>query len=232
MPRKTKSIQVIRKEYQKKPKDFSKGRTSGGASYKARNKYGSTGPEIKFHDTVVATNVTGNTTGLCLPLSDIIIGTSDQTRIGNKVIAKSIEIHGEVTTQATANTLNPQTWHMFIAVDREPDLGGIAAYSEVYTTPTGMQQSGFRYIPNSERFDILWHERFVMTTRVLGNYALGPNHFLIDKYAKIDIPLKYNGSGSGQANNATNQLIFGFICNGSSSDELLDLTSRVRFLDE
>lgn len=183
-------------------------------------KAGQIGAEVKFSDTVLAPVVMG-VNGTVLDAGTFLgQGVTNITRIGNKVQCKSIEIKGICGNGAVGDLV-----HWALVLDREPELGLIAAYADIFTMPAGQLASGFNQINNSQRFLTL--ASGLVTSDLLGGNAAF-QHF--HAYVPIDIATKYVGILAAQGSMGSNQLLFASISQNNVST--VGYACRIRYTDE
>ena len=119
-----------------------------------KNKYvkaGKNGPEIKFSDLSIGPGVMGVAGTVIDAGTYLAQGVTQITRIGNKVQAKSIQLKADCLAGGVAGDLI----HWALVLDKEPELGAIAIYADIFTIPAINFAQGFINVNNSERFKIL-----------------------------------------------------------------------------
>lgn len=209
---------------------------------KSNRKYGQSGPEVKFLDTVVT--VTGalsgpTAAGSTAPINSMAQGLTNITRVGNKIQILSVEYQGcaKVNAPYTEMAIGA-SWRWALVLDKEPEAGAIATYGAIYTSPIAAtnQEIGFRVIDNSDRFVVL--REGTIDSQPMQNAAgvivagTGDMYTNVKAYAKVNITTKFTGIGATQANMSTNQLLFIAACTTDDMDVQLVGACRIRYTDE
>lgn len=193
-------------------------------------KYGQKGPEIKFIDTLDS-GTTASTTANVFGLNTIAQGNTNSTRVGNKIQIKSVEM--SIHMSCDPNVAHVANLHrVAIILDKEPEAGGIAAYTDVFVSNDIL---GYRTIGNSDRFVVLAVEDFTTGVSGIGAntvWATGDFSVYKRRYVKCDVAAKYNGTTAAQASIASNQIFAVTI--SEVTDANIDWLGRfrVRFTDE
>lgn len=185
-------LRARRAGYRRYPSYFGPGRQTRVPSYGrfgVSSRRAAIAPELKFLDTAVSFTADNTyevpaTGQLCL----IPQGTTESTRIGRKVVVKSIQARLRCTnTDATAPLSMVTVW---LVQDTQCN-GAAATFSDVFTTG---DPQGLRKLVNVERFRILkrWDVKLQAQAGVSGAYEADIAFF--DCFIKCNIPLEFNGA--------------------------------------
>lgn len=182
-------------------------------------------------------NLAANTRLLCIP----ILGTDINSRIGRKILLKSVYIRGWIAgTQATNTTAGQaisQLVRLMIVFDTQPNGAAIVPGDvlDVGTTPVSHLN-----INNRDRFQILCDKQYTIDPYDLGltassTYASTSGQTRPFKfYKKLNKEMIFNSTnGGGIADITTGALWFIFVGSNPSgaTDSTVYYTSRVRYLD-
>lgn len=198
-----------------------------------RKSYGQSGPEMKFLDTAQLNQSIFTPTGLVYPMNNIAQGTTNITRIGNKIQIKSVAVRAVCET-AVLTDIIPNVVRYSIVLDKEPEAGAIAAYTDIFATSDPMS---FLNIDKSDRFVVL-KSGILKNAGMADSTAVGwasqpPNCIdYIDEFVPCDVATKYVGTGALQSSMGSNQLLFCTVAQNNDANRIADMRFRIRFLDE
>jgi len=233
------SMNMKRRRYPGRRTGFRRGVMRTNGFYGKFNRPG--GVELKFLDTALS-GLVDNTAEIPATGGQLCIipqGNTQSTRIGRKVMIRSIHIKGmvrqEVTTYKALTDAAVETAHIYVILDTQ--CNGAAATigdsnSGVFTTSN--LNTGFRTLSNSGRFKILKHFVFNMqpVAGVSGALFAGVKHF--DWYHKCHIPIEYDASGTdGAITTIRSNNIFVAIGGSGVNDDAftVNAATRIRFSD-
>lgn len=208
-----------------------KGYTRRGGFY---GRFPPSGNEVKFFDTQVSFTV--DTTGevptsgqLCL----VPQGVTESTRVGRKMVIKSLTMHGQMfTTYGVAASANSTgTTSVYLVLDKQAN-GAAAAITDIFTSnvvPTSVRNMAY-----SERFVILkkWEHAWYPSAGVSAAFA--DTSRVIKFYKKLEIPVEFSSTTGAITEIKSNNL---FLCGGASGNGAIDdtvtfaATCRIRFSD-
>lgn len=171
--------------------------------------------EAKYVD--VSSSATFSSTMVYERLTAIAVGTTDITRIGNKILLKDVLVRLRFIMNSSA-TATQCRWILF--VDKECD-------GAIPSAPQPLASSSTE-APNSMDFS----KRYVIVKT--GNVSLsinGTRDFAIKCYKNLNIHCDYDGTGSAVADAKENQLYIGFISSEATNVPTYSLYSRVKYYD-
>lgn len=195
--------------------------------YRARPSYGSysafqksSGIERKNIDDTAPKITTGVATWTINCLNDVVQGTTATTRIGRKILMKSINIQGVVAT-STGNAAR-----ILIVYDKQSN-GALPAATDVLTSNTLMAMQN---LDNRDRFiilaDILPYEQEENISNPSASSGFGWK-----RYIKCNLETIYNGTLGTIADITTGSLLIMTNINGATITGETGM-QRVRFVDE
>lgn len=201
--------------------------------YKRRNKFASeyqkarrSGTEKKFLDTAqsLSTTSAGGIVGTNLTL--IPQGTTDVTRIGNKVLVKNINIHLGITLddQTTVAFMDGYVKYT-VYLDRQTN-GAAAAYTDIYESATF---SSFRNLDNVDRFEILKEAWLHIPCNAASTTHTVEANLKWNWHKKCEIPVHFSATTGVITELRSNSIGVCWISAGSI--ENIASTARIRFID-
>lgn len=209
-----------------RPSDVYRARVSRGLP---RTSAGSAS-ELKVFDTAINFNIdaTGEVpaTG---QLNLIPQGTSESTRIGRKVVVKSIQINGHLLCNPGAGNTPSEINYIWLVLDKQ--CNGAAASAADVLTGTAFQ-TALPNVDNSQRFVIL--RKFVIQTEskagVATAWALSCRPWTF--YKKVNIPIDFS-STTGAITEIRSNNLFLLAGTNQTGDDLTNVTAtcRLRFTD-
>lgn len=180
-----------------------------------------TRPELK---TVVASQNTQeiNNGGTFQLLTGITPGTSDTTRVGNKILLKYLWLKGNIRTIATSVD---QTVRLVIIEDRAP-TGALPAWTDVFNT---VDVYSFRNRDRLTRFKVYYDKMFLINRPSEENSSKP-----LKKFLKIRRPVYYNDTGGATIATAQKSCFYiawvGTEVTGTTC-ALIDYNTQVGFTD-
>lgn len=190
----------------------------GNNAYSAFQK--SSGIERKNIDDTAPKITTGVTTWTINTLNDCAQGTTATTRIGRKILMKSINIQGVVAT-STGNTAR-----ILIVYDKQPN-GAVPLATDVLTSNTLMAMQN---LDNRDRFIILADIFPYDQEENIANPSASSG-FGWKRYIKCNLETIYNGTLGTIADITTGSLLIMTNINGATITGETGM-QRVRFVDE
>lgn len=195
--------------------------------------------ERKYID-LTTTNTAVSTTAGIACLNQMTQGTSAVTRVGNKIVIKSIQCKGifrlEQAVDEAVSILAPaQAARFMIILDKQPN-GVIATATDIFEvnndvfSPINMQYR--------ERFVVLCDKLFALgpaaSTASAGVVTWGSGtQKIINWYKKCSIPVTYGGNAGLMSDLRTNAIyivLMGQIASGDTDTNFSGYT-RIRFVD-
>lgn len=172
--------------------------------------------EPKYIDLTATANPTSATVNYS-HLTSVAQGTTDQTRIGNKILLKDIifRLQFTINTAATATHIRGVLY-----VDKEFDGAHVASPLPLAALNTEAPLD----LDNSKRFVVL--KDVDISLSINGNRTYG-----MKIYKRLNFHTDYDGAGSGVATGKQNQLIFAYLSNESTNTPTMAYYSRVKFYD-
>jgi len=132
-------------------------------------------PEVKVYETAITdANITA-AAGAISYISDILQGTADSNRIGDKVHAKSLSIRFRIGDFGTASSSNPGTYCFTLIQDKESNgvipsiAGGVNSIFSSFDT----KSNKFILPSTSDRFKIL-KQKYVSANALVYGVGGGP----------------------------------------------------------
>lgn len=199
---------------------------------------GFTGMELKFVDssnsqTLVKTPAGSEIDdGTMLCLNGIAQGDGENQRDGREVVVKSVTVKGQVALPAAADI--SVSGPVFIALVLDQQTNGAQFNAEdVYEQPLANQAvSVFRNLEYTGRFRVLATKRIDLNPSGGAGNGTTNNRVETSKafsfYRKLNIPVRYTGTGATVANITDNSLHLMAI--GQSTAIEIAWASRVRFI--
>lgn len=174
--------------------------------------------------------------GAVLPLCQIVQGvTAENSRIGEEIVVKQIEVRGQWTTDATIGTANLR---MIVFRDKlQRALGGVVPLpSEVLQL---LRTNSMLYTENVDRWEIYVDQQFEMAKPSAASYTSRGNFSF---YKKVNVPVKWQTSASNiiDKNGLYVLLLADHYTSGSdlsqqftaaTTEGLIDIQGRVYFTD-
>lgn len=181
-------------------------------------------------DEITDANVTSATGAITL-FGNMLTGTTNQTRIGNKVVIEGISVSWQAASGATTV---PMTGAFSIIYDNQPDgvlpaVGDSGNSSTIYNGPKPIDNT---FINNQNRYTVLWSHCFKLV-----NQENNTPYYIIDRdigkaYIKCNLPVLYNtSSGSGISAFSKGALYFVARCSNSTTGYSLLADVKVKFRD-
>lgn len=181
-----------------------------------------TNVEKKFVDTATTTDVT--TTAFIGAMNIMAQGTSASTRIGQRILCKSIELRGIFERENPATTTT-EDFRIMVLYDRQAN-GALPAATDILVTAA---PTAFRNMGSTERFYCLLDEHIDISTPEGGRATL-PYH----KFIKINLPTVFNASNAGTIADITSgSLILFYVGNNAAGADDINclMNMRVRYTD-
>lgn len=192
-------------------------------------KYAAPRQELDFLDTAVVTDAT--TTAVVLLLNGMAQGTTASTRVGRKIMIKSIQWKISAAAESLLNQVGSRI-HWALVWDKQSN-GAAPAYTDIYdtATPTSMFN-----ISNSSRFVILKSDDVVVTgvNNNGTNMATVGAHQIINGYRRCELPVQYNAGNAGTvADIQTGGLFLVYVGDIAAGTSDVDMTGvvRIRYTD-
>lgn len=210
-------------------------RDSMGSRQKTYSKYRTSGyvPKKTFKGTgyvdVALNGYAGNTTGSIALLNTVAQGVSVTQRVGKKIMMKSLQIRGLVTTEA--NTTVSQAAFM-IVYDRRP-TGALPAITEILDT---VSPNSFLLDANSARFSIVhrWADVNVGNNATLFTDKGAYNIDEYIKFPKNKRNVTYKAAATGAIADIDEGALYIVTCGGNIAgvaDTTCSLGFRLRYWD-
>lgn len=166
-------------------------------------------PEVKVLDTDF--NVQPSSTGAVTIINGMAPGTSNSTRIGQKIEVTSIDY--KLSYQITSTDLTEQTGIVnsdicafAIVYDRQSN-GGAPTWSDIFTNSTAINAPmGHRITANFERFEVLACERLLVSTA-------GTNVAYAERHVRCNHEVRYNNGTAGTIADIQSGGLFVVFCN-------------------
>ena len=181
--------------------------------------------ETGFVDLALA-NYAMDTTGTITLLATIPQGTTVNSRVGKKILLKSIQMRGSISNNSAA-TVNDVAY--LIVYDRRP-TGSLPAITDILDTATSRSMNNDA---NSGRFKIIRR----VDTALVGNVTTFTEATMksVDEYIKLrDLPMVFKAAGTGAIADIEEGALYlvtvGFVAAGTAAAQL-SAGFRIRFYD-
>jgi len=170
-----------------------------------------------------------NTTGAIVLAATIPQGAAVQERVGKKVLLKSMQVRGYVTSDA-GTTATAAAW--LIVYDKRP-TGALPSITDILDT---ISVNSFLNDANSGRFKVLARRTYSLTGNATGVGQQTENSFIaVDEYIKLkglQTIFKAAGTGAiGDIEEGAMYLVLIGITPAGPSDATIQLGLRTRYLD-
>lgn len=204
-------------------------RTGG---YYGRYKYGGQFSEKKFFDTLKGGTVLAST-GTILDASINLIpqDTTENTRVGRKVVITKIMIRGTIDLPSTTDTAKASDIYRFIIYQDKQCNGAPATVAQILQATT---YHSFNNLANSKRFKILLDKWGGINSFTSGN---GTNDQAFEKnlpfkfFKDCSIPIEFDASATTGAIATIRSNNIGIMGISRGGDVTFDYQVRVRFND-
>jgi len=190
-------------------------------------------PEKKFSD--VDVNQAVSSSGSSFLMNGLLLGTSAETRVGQKIVIKSWELRmNAIGPQGAATPTVASTYLRCMVVwDNQPN-GVLAGASDILQDPADTVRSPI-YMGNSHRFRILYDEVMPMGVQFSVGQTLPPNfQQWIKKYQKVNLEPRYADSNNGDVTDITNGALILFLMTDNAdaaNNVTVNAWTRIRFYD-
>lgn len=196
---------------------------------------GSGAEEQKFYDeTGNTTTFTAGATSVVYPILDNIAqGTSSSgTRIGNKIIVKSLSTKMNWTANSSTGTqIIPQV-RISVVLDKQPNIG-VPNYADIYTTIATQENLSQRNNNGLDRFQVLKEYCLLAKDWLLGENPAGTLAYANaywECYIPADIAVRFRDStGNPETNNLL--MCIGTNATVNSAITIAGQYNRVRYTD-
>lgn len=186
--------------------------------------------EIKYWDVVHSNYAIDTTPEVVTSLNLIPQGTTDQTRIGNKIRITKIHFKGSVSWSAT-NDIRFGEVRIVLVLDKQAN-GANPAWADVFDA-SGQPVDQFRNMDNSERFMVLKEFKIkpgaFMYDTVNANVHASMNILKYNK--KCDIPVHYSSTTGAIGEVKSNNLVLLAVSNNGDDTHVLNGNWRIRYSD-
>ncbi len=162
-------------------------------------------------------------------------GTTKTTRVGNRIVVKSLYIRGKLSFLGFAGTggLNTRSnrARIIILIDHQCN-GLLPVAADILEDPTLLDS--FRDTDNSTRFTVLYDKVFTSHTQVVHNAVAG-DYSSFDRiinfsfYKKLNMLCRYDGTTSDIANLTDNSMVMFAMINKTLAACTFTFTHRMRF---
>jgi len=190
-------------------------------------------PEKKFSD--VDVNQAVSSSGSPFLMNGLSLGTSAETRVGQKIAIKSWELR--LTAIGPQGAATPTVTSVYLRCmvlwDNQPN-SVLAGASDILQDPTETVRSPIN-MGNSHRFRILYDEVMPMGVQFTTGQVLPPNfQQWIKKYQKVNLEPRYTDTNNGDVTDIiTGALILFLITDNAAAanNVTVNAWTRIRFYD-
>lgn len=182
-------------------------------------------PELKYFDDTNTAVPIGNTIDrIGSPVVAMVVGSSQNNRVGRQVVAKSLMMTGRIRSNATPSaTQAADTVWIWVIIDRQSN-GLTAGVTDIWSNTTG--HGALRNLNNGPRFKILKCFECKVDYGQSGVDVNVPFEARIPLSKVLTFP-----NGSASVPNKNNLLIFAGTSNSNNTTLVVDIYTRVRFYD-
>jgi len=183
--------------------------------------------EKKYLDTTI-TNSADVTSGTVLSSLNLVPqGTTDVTRIGNKITATNINIHGIATLDSSLTAPTAANFRVIVFIDYQAN-GATAAVTDILKTASIVS---FRNMDQVDRFKIL--EDFVirLTPGVIGSIASDNCNMRWAVNKKVNIPIHFSSTTGAITELKSNNIGLLFIADSALVNVTTLGIARVKYID-
>jgi len=173
--------------------------------------------ESKFVDVTISE--TPSNTGSRTGLTFMAQGATDQTRNGNSILAKSMDIKLTLARNASATGT---VMRVILLLDKQDGLGSAPAFSDVFQS---VSLTSFVNMDKSDRFVILKNQILSLET------GTGTIRELTWHQDLSHLHIKYDGTTGDQASATENHIYLFILTNEATNTPSVNGTSRLRFYD-
>lgn len=150
-------------------------------------------------------------------LNGIANGTDENSRIGNQILSKDLEMRFNLAKHASATTV----FHRFVVfVDKEAD-GTTPTSAELFEN-TNYLQSPFNN-DNRDRFIILWDMKVPLWTE--------KPILMWKKYVKLNFHIHFTGTTSAEADVQNNSIYMVRVSDQATNTSSLSFNSKLQYYD-
>lgn len=172
--------------------------------------------EPKFVDNL-ATVTTLGTTMLYVRITNPAQGTTDQTRIGNKILLKDVLVRFNMRMNTTPSFI---TYRVLLFVDKEFD-------AVITTSPFPLQTGNTQAPLNmdlSKRYVIIKDWFFTLSN-------INQNSVVKKVYKLLNFHCEFDGATANDTDAKQNQLLLGFISSDNTNLSTMSYYTRVKYYD-
>jgi len=198
--------------------------------------------ERKVNDIVATTYNVGNATAGVVLLCAPQLGTDMTMRIGRKIFLKTVNIVGNVTTQAaitgaTASiAVEPNLARISIVLDTQPN-GVLANVGDIFTATSSVSHINLN---NRDRFKVLKTKRYALGPWYINNVATTSfamttqQNYVVKLFKKINVETVFNAGNTGAIGDISTGALLMVVQGSGPAGELVtfNVTTRVRFDDK
>lgn len=201
-------------------------RLKGGRTGRYLNRRGQVNRETGFVDQAFAAYVM-DTTGVIILVATIPQGASVNSRVGKKILYKSIQVRGNVNSNSAAVTPGG-AW--IIVYDRRP-TGSLPAITDVLVTANN---DSFTNDANSSRFKIIRRQDYAFIGNTL-TPTTGKEVYDVNEFIKLrNLPAVFKAAATGAIGDISEGALY-LICVGNfiagTTAAGASLGFRTRFVD-
>jgi len=190
-------------------------------------------PEKKIKDVSIVTAV--RDTGSIALLNGLSLGTSITTRIGQKVVVKSIhfKIYMEAAQFTATPTVMPTALRCMLIWDNQPNTQTPALSDIIEDASNTVALVSSQFTGYLSRFRILWDKRYTLTNAI-SNIQAPKNNDYDEIFLKTNLLISYSDTNNGDIQDIITGAIF-FVAVSDSAGAANDVSvyaySRIRYVD-
>lgn len=188
-------------------------------------------PELKYIDTS-AVDQGILAAGSLVLMNGCATGTTVTTRVGRKIVMKSITININTFNAGATSQSYPigVSGKISLVYDSQPNGGAAPGYTSIYKSahPTSPLN-----LDNRDRYKVLWTKNFVVGSYEIAASKLtagSPTNSTRKGYKKCNLPVIFGGDGSTQADIQTGALYLTAVVDANLG-AAFDYFVRVRYSD-
>lgn len=184
------------------------------------------GQEVNYHD-VADANYPLNTTGALVLLNEIPQGAQATSRIGRKILLKSIQVRGNLAA-GPANINCKAAW--MIVYDKRP-TGALPNITDILTAA---DSEALTNTQNQGRFQIICRKDYSVCGSTANSASTNAKSgYNVEKFIKISKRVTYKAAGTGEIGDIEQGALYLVTVgnNAATNVATTDLRFRVRFYD-
>lgn len=185
--------------------------------------------EKKFLDTSIVNGSDCSAGTVLNTLNAVPQGTTDQTRIGNKITIKNINLHGFASMDdMTTGVFQDGILRVILYIDKQAN-GATAAVTDILKTAA---LASFRNMDQVDRFTILKDKTFLVPVRCTNALHTNQGYRPWKMNLKCNIPVHFSSTTGAITEIRSNNIGLLYITDSAVTNPAFVGTARIKFLDD